>query len=177
MKEIPITSPILFNTGPPLLPGKIGADIWKTLSGDVSVFPLRYARNSSVLPSRVLLIMPPEMVPSNPFGLPTTWTVSPIRTVSLLPRERGDTSKSVTFRIARSFFLSIATIPLILDFSSVPTNFTLPFAVPSITWRQVAIRLGLMKKPLPNPSSFPRLSSVSKITKERRAISAISGGA
>ena len=57
MKEIPITSPRVLRTGPPLLPGEIGAVI---------------CRRPLAGPPRLLLIMPSENVPSKPFGLPAT---------------------------------------------------------------------------------------------------------
>lgn len=53
---MPMTSPLLFSTAPPLLPGEIEASICIHL-----LLP----------PIWIALTVPLENVPSNPFGLPT----------------------------------------------------------------------------------------------------------
>ena len=65
--EIPITRPWELKTGPPLLPGLIGAVICKNLT------PLRM---------RSPPMIPVETVPSSPCGLPSTMTSCPTAAVS-----------------------------------------------------------------------------------------------
>ncbi len=71
---IPITSPVVVTSAPPLFPGLIGALVWivpsSAVAGAVAV-----AGSATARP--VAEMMPSVTLPDNPSGLPTASTTSP----------------------------------------------------------------------------------------------------
>ena len=156
--ETPTTSPLPLSTGPPLLPGEIGAVIWRSLS---------------VPTSRMLLTTPCENVPSNPCGLPTAKTGSPTWTASLLPRGRTGEPAAATLSTTRSRLGSTAVMPSRSCFVFWPTSFAYPRTAPSTTCKLLAISPAPTKKPLPRESGWPFASSMTNSTVEPKAFLAI----
>ncbi len=78
--SIPMTAPLWSASGPPLLPGLIGASVWIRLLS----WPA-----SSVIDRPRALTIPLVTVESRPNGLPTATTTWPTRSLSLSPRGRA----------------------------------------------------------------------------------------
>ena len=79
---IPITSPEVFTSAPPLLPGLIGALVWMA-SGSVAAGEPGAAGSVTARP--VAEMMPSVTLPDSPSGLPTASTTSPARALAGVP--------------------------------------------------------------------------------------------
>ena len=122
----PMTWPRAFRSGPPELPGLIGASVWMTWS-IVKLFGAVIRRCSA-------LTMPDVTVRSSPNGLPIATTGSPTRTLSELPRGRGVSAfaEVSTRRTARSVDGSVPTISALTVSRFEKLTFT--SLAPSTTW-------------------------------------------
>ena len=100
---MPMTSPWEFNSGPPELPGLMGASVWMASS--------MMAPPSGSRTERIELTMPRVMVPFRPKGLPMAKTFCPTCSPRESPRTAGVSSPGVLIWItARSWDLSSPTI-------------------------------------------------------------------
>ena len=93
---MPMTSPAMFTSGPPELPGLIAASVWIALMNEFSsAGPAETGRFSA-------LTMPVVTVDSSPSGAPTAITGSPTTTSSLSPNGSGVSPVRSTLSTARS---------------------------------------------------------------------------
>ena len=122
----PITSPRAFKSGPPELPGLIGASVWIALS---------IARLFGAWSTRPIALTIPDVIErSSPNGLPIATTASPTRTEVERPNRSGVRPRGgvFTFSTARSVVASTPTT-LARTASSLEKP-TLTTSAPLTTW-------------------------------------------
>jgi len=106
---IPMTSPLRFKSGPPLLPGLIAASVCRK-SKYASPPPIGFSGTSFVVRPRAER-MPADTVCVSPSGLPIATTQSPTATDSLSPSGMGSMpSGGSIFTTATSVVGSVPTI-------------------------------------------------------------------
>ena len=117
----PITSPLALTSGPPELPGLIGASVCRAVP---RWLPSRTSRSSA-------LTIPEVTVPARPSGEPTASTGSPTAASAERPRVSGSRPAGLaTFSTARSVVASRPTtvagmrLPLCRTTSTVPPEAT-----------------------------------------------------
>ena len=143
---MPMTLACSSMSGPPELPGLMGASVWMR--------PVSVPTGESISRSRPLT-MPEVTVWEIPNGLPMATTASPTSTVSSLARSAaGRSLPASTATTARS---RSGSRPTTLPCSSVPSaSFTFSSSTPATTWWAVRMRPDLSKM---TPEPMPPLGS------------------
>ena len=155
--EMAITRPWELKTGPPLLPGLIGAVI------------CRY-RTPAIVRSPPMI--PVDTVPSSPCGLPRTTTSWPAAAVSESASSTAGVDVNVVWIVTRSYLLAKFRIFTATPFC--PRQRTSTLAAPLTTCALVTSTPSrVMKKPLPSASGWSRSSSAISVTTEGRFSRAI----
>ena len=125
---MPITSPRVFMSGPPELPGLIAASVWmKSVIAYVSRF-----RPASSLPRPLALMMPAVTVKFSPSGLPMATTHSPMRSFWSSPSPTVGRPLPSILSTATSVCGSRPTIFALNSRRSLISTFTR--SAPSTTW-------------------------------------------
>jgi len=142
---MPITWPSVLNSGPPELPGLIGASIWMKSSN--SPAPRSRPRAET---------MPAETEPPRPNGLPQATTQSPTSTAALSPHTAAGSGVAGSTLMTATSVSSSAPISLAGNWVPSDRLTTIASALPT-TWLLVTITPdGSMMKPEPAPVTCSR---------------------
>ena len=128
MALMPTSSPRVFTSAPPELPGLMAASVWMKLSMPLALAPS---------PRDFALTIPAVTVLLRLYGLPTASTHSPTFRSSLLAMVMAGRSLAFTLMRARSVCLSV---PMILALNSrLSLSVTVSSSAPSTTWLLVTM--------------------------------------